>query len=380
MHALFASFRDLSSRERQRWSVQTTYGRPFDTADSLEIDCSRACNLIVQCMHSDGPMKRRNMTNIDLRLLTIVNELNKTRSVSQAAENLELSQSAVSMSLARLRKHFKDPLFVRTPDGMEPTPQMSELIELLEKAEGLLETALVHRITFNPSTSDRSLRLGATDITRVSMLPSLMQRLHATARGVGVELQDISEETPRLLHAGRLDLAVGYLPATGSGFCQQRLFKDRFVCAVRTNHSRIEHTVSLEQFENEPHVVLTMPGSGIEVVEKALEANRIHRKVRLRLPGCFGISSMITGADCLAVIPEQLGKLIANTGRIKLLPLPFALPPYYVMQHWHERYTHDPASKWLRSVIAELFREKGLSAGDADPALLHASNGQNHSE
>ena len=81
-------------------------------------------------------MKRRNMTNIDLRLLTIVNELNKTRSVSQAAENLELSQSAVSMSLARLRKHFKDPLFVRTPDGMEPTPQMSELIELSGEGGG----------------------------------------------------------------------------------------------------------------------------------------------------------------------------------------------------------------------------------------------------
>jgi DNA-binding transcriptional LysR family regulator len=316
-----------------------------------------------------SPMKRRNMTNIDLRLLTIVNELNKTRSVSQAAENLELSQSAVSMSLARLRKHFKDPLFVRTPDGMEPTPQMSELIELLEKAEGLLETALVHRIAFCPATSDRAFRLGATDITRVTILPALMRGLHATAKGVGIELQDISEETPRLLHAGRLDLAVGYMPSTASGFCQQRLFKDRFVCAVRANHSRIDNTVSLEQFERESHVVLTMPGSGIEVVEKALEANRIHRKVRLRLPGCFGISSMITGTDCLAIVPEQLGKLIAGAGRIKLLPLPFALPPYYVMQHWHERYTHDPASQWLRSVIAELFREKGLSSGDADPGI-----------
>jgi DNA-binding transcriptional LysR family regulator len=332
-------------------------------------------------------MKRRNMTNIDLRLLTIVNELNKTRSVSQAAENLELSQSAVSMSLARLRKHFKDPLFVRTPDGMEPTPQMSELIELLEKAEGLLETALVHRIAFHPSTSDRAFRLAATDITRVTILPALMKRLHATARGVGIELQDISEETPRLLHAGRLDLAIGYMPSTGSGFCQQRLFKDRFVCAVRANHSRIEQTVTLEQFEREPQVVLTMPGSGIEVVEKALEANRIHRKVRLRLPGSFGISSMITGADCVAIVPEQLGKLIAGAGRIKLLPLPFALPPFYVMQHWHERYTHDPASKWLRAVIAELFLDKGLSAGDTDPGItspdertksLGVRNGQNH--
>jgi len=313
-----------------------------------------------------GPMKRRNMTNIDLRLLTIVNELNKTRSVSQAAENLELSQSAVSMSLARLRKHFKDPLFVRTPDGMEPTPQMSELIELLEKAEGLLETALMHRVAFHPSTSDRSFRLGATDITRVTVLPGLMKRLRATARGVGVELQDISEDTSRLLHSGHLDLAVGYLPSTRSGFCQQRLFRDQFVCAVRANHPRIDQILSLEQFENEPQVVLAMPGSGLEVVEKALEANRIRRKVRLRLPGCFGIASMIAGADCVAIVPEQLGRLIAGAGRIKLLPLPFLLSPFYVMQHWHERYTQDPASKWLRSVIAELYREKGLCAGHTD--------------
>jgi DNA-binding transcriptional LysR family regulator len=315
-------------------------------------------------------MKRRNMTNIDLRLLTIVNELNKTRSVSQAAENLELSQSAVSMSLARLRKHFKDPLFVRTPDGMEPTPQMSELIVLLEKAEGLLETALVHRVAFHPSTSERTFRLGATEMTRVTVLPALMKRLHASARTVAIELQDVSDETPRLLHAGRLDLAVGFIPCTASGFCQQRLFKDRFVCAVRANHPRIADSLTLDQFENEAHVVITTPGSGMEVVEKALETNHIRRRVRLRLPGCFGISSMITGADCLAIVPEQLGKLIASAGRIKLLPPPFALPPYYIVQHWHERYTHDPASKWLRGVIAELFLEKVLSSGvEKDPAV-----------
>jgi DNA-binding transcriptional LysR family regulator len=257
---------------------------------------------------------------------------------------------------------------------MEPTPQMSELIELLEKAEGLLETALVHRVAFNPSTSDRTFRLGVTEITRVTVLPALMRRLQAAARGVGVELQDVSEETPRLLHAGRLDLAVGFIPSTTSGFCQQRLFKDRFVCAVRANHPRIGDSLTLEQFEHEPHVVLTTPGSGMEIVEKSLETNRVRRKVRLRLPGCFGIASMISGADCLAIVPEQLGKLIASSGRIKLMPPPFSLPPYFVVQHWHERYTHDPASKWLRGVIAELFLEKGLTAGVERDSAVGAHN------
>jgi DNA-binding transcriptional LysR family regulator len=303
-------------------------------------------------------MKRRNMTNIDLRLLTIVNELNKTRSVSQAAENLELSQSAVSMSLARLRKHFKDPLFVRTSEGMEPTPQMTELCELLSKAEGLLETALVHRVAFYPSTSDRTFRIGATDITRVAALPVLIRRLHAAAPGVGLGLEDLSEETPRLLESGRLDLAIGFTTSNGSGFCQQRLFTDRFVCAVRSNHPRIHDTLTLAQFENEYHLVLTTPGSGLEIVESALETNRIRRKVRLRVPGSFGISTIITGADCLAIVPEQLGRIVASGGRIKLLPLPLPLPVYHVGQQWHERYTHDPANRWLRGLIAELFQEK----------------------
>ena len=318
-------------------------------------------------MHAlDCAMKRRNMTNIDLRLLTIVHELNKTRSVSQAAENLELSQSAVSMSLARLRRHFKDPLFVRTSEGMEPTPQMLELIGLLEKAEGLLETALVLRVAFHPLTSDRTFRMAAADITRLTALPGLMRRLHTSAPAVGIGVEDFCEDTPRQLESGRLDIAIGHLASTGSGFCQQRLFADRFVCAVRTNHPRIHDTLTLAQFESEYHLVLATPGSGLELVEKTLESNRIRRKVRLTVPGCFGVSSLITGADCLAVIPEQLGRIVASAGRIKLMPLPFPIAPYYVMQHWHERYTHDPANKWIRGMIAELLREKEAPASLPD--------------
>ena len=117
------------------------------------------------------------MTNIDLRLLTIIAELHRTRSVSQTAENLELSQSTVSMTLARLRKHFNDPLFVRTSSGMEPTPHAVQLIELLSHAESLLETALECHVVFDPATSDRTFHICSTDIAKITMLPRLMGRL-----------------------------------------------------------------------------------------------------------------------------------------------------------------------------------------------------------
>jgi DNA-binding transcriptional LysR family regulator len=302
-------------------------------------------------------MNWHKMMNLDLRILTIVNELSKTRSVSQAAQNLEISQSTVSMSLARLRRHFKDPLFVRTSEGMEPTPRMSELSDMLERAELLLETALSHETNFDPSVSERTFYLGTTEIIRATALPALVRRLRTTAPRIRVDVQDINIETPRQLESGRLDVAVGIVPAMGSGFCLQRLFKERFVCAVRTNHPRIHAALTLQQFEQEPHLGVTTLGCGIDVVEKALDGGNIVRNVRWRVSGSLGISSLLTSTDCLAIVPEQLGNMLANMGRIKLLAPPFELPQCHIAQHWHERYAHDPGLKWFRQVISDLFSE-----------------------
>jgi DNA-binding transcriptional LysR family regulator len=297
------------------------------------------------------------MTNIDLRLLTIITELHRTRSVSRTAENLELSQSTVSMSLARLRKHFNDPLFVRTSSGMEPTPHAVQLIDLLSHAEALLETALDHHVVFHAATSDRIFHLCSTDIAKVTMLPKLMNRLKTLAPSVRVELRELSEKTSQLLESGELDLAVGFIPPLGAGFCQQRLFPERFVCAVRSDHPRIANDLSLDRFQNEVHLAIATSGTGHGVVEKAIEERHIHRNIGLRVAGFLGIAGVITSTDYLAIVPEQLGETLACSGEIKLLELPFQLPAYYVMQHWHERYTHDPASKWLRAAFAELFLE-----------------------
>ena len=299
--------------------------------------------------------RRAIVTNFDLKLLAIIGELHRTRSVSQAAERLALSQSAISMSLAKLRKHFNDPLFVRTSTGMEPTPHALELIGILGQAESLLQTAFGHSVVFDPRTSERTFRVQSTDIAQVTLVPKLMRHLRKAAPSVGVDLQRITPTTPRLLESGELDLAIGFIPPMGAGFCQQRLFRERFVCAFRNQHPRIGTSLTLERFEAERHIAVSTSGTGHGVVEKTLEARKIHRKIALTVPSFLGIASIITTSDYLVILPEQLGKHLAASGAIKVLPLPFDLPAYYIVQHWHERYSQDPAGRWLRSVIAELF-------------------------
>jgi DNA-binding transcriptional LysR family regulator len=299
--------------------------------------------------------RRQVLTNFDFRLLAVIKELHRTRSVSQVAERLELTQSAISMSLAKLRKYFNDPLFVRTSQGMEPTPRAIEIIRILGEAENLLQTAFDHSVLFCPQTSDRVFRIQSTDTAQVILIPKLMCYLREVAPYIRIDLQRIAPDTPKLLESGELDLAIGFVSAMGAGFCHQRLFNERFVCATRGGHPRIGKTLTLEEFEAESHLAITTIGTGHGIVEKMLELKKIYRRVALRIPSFLGIASIIEINDYLVILPEQLGQHLTALGAIKVFPLPFDMPSYPVMQHWHERYSQDASSRWLRNVMANLF-------------------------
>jgi len=247
--------------------------------------------------------------NIDLRVLAIVSEVNRTRSVSQAAENLDLSQSAVSMSLAKLRRHFNNPLFVRTSSGMEPTPHAVELIQLLQKAEDLLQTALGHHVIFDPKTSDRCFQIHSTDIAQLTFMPKLMRRLGTIAPHVRIELRRMTDETPRQLESGEADLCLGFIPPMGAGYCQQRLFKEKFVCAVRANHPRVDAHLTLATYLDEAHVTVATSGTGHSIVEKTLESNRLRRKIALTLPSFLGLQPVLSTLDYVATLPERLAPM-----------------------------------------------------------------------
>jgi DNA-binding transcriptional LysR family regulator len=303
------------------------------------------------------------LKNIDLRLISVIGELHRTRSVSVAASNLSLSQSTVSMALAKLRRHFEDPLFVRTSIGMEPTPRGAELIEVMRNAEFYMHQVLEHRSVFDPMKSDRVFQLCSTDIAQLTLLPTLLKRLRRTGPSMSVTLRNISDKTHAQLESGEADLAVGFIPPKGAGFCGQRLFQDRFVCALRSDHPRVTKNLSLEQFQAESHVAVITGGTGHSVVEEIIDQKRIRREVGLRVHSFIGLGPILANTDLIAIVPEQLGGFFAQAGNIRLVEVPFEIPPYHIYQLWHERLRHDPANKWFRKIVADLFMRKRESTG-----------------
>jgi DNA-binding transcriptional LysR family regulator len=298
------------------------------------------------------------MDNLDLKNLFVFDEVYRTASISRAAENLDMGQSAVSMILAKFRKHYGDPLFVRTSDGMQPTPLAQDIVGPIRQAMNALQVTLEHRASFDPATATRMFRLCMPDVGQRIVMPKLLDYLRKAAPGVRIDLSYPSELTARLLESGELDLAIGFLAQLEAGYFQQKLFDDRFVCIVNRKHPRLRGSaLTLEQFQAESHLIVATQGTGHFIVDQILERNGIRRKMGLRIPNFLGVISTIASTEYLAIVPERFACIIANGNQIKVMELPFDVPQYAVMQHWHERYSKDPAVTWLRESINASFRE-----------------------
>jgi DNA-binding transcriptional LysR family regulator len=298
------------------------------------------------------------MVNLDLKNLIVFDEVYRTASISRAAENLDMGQSAVSMILAKFRKHYGDPLFVRTSDGMQPTRLAQDIVGPIRQAMNALQTTLEHRASFDPHTATRMFRLCMPDVGQCTVMPKLLDHLRTAAPSVRIDLSYPSEVTGRLLESGEVDLAIGFMAQLEAGYFHQKLFDDRFVCIVNRQHPRLRRSrITLEQFQSEWHLIVATQGTGHFVVEQTLERMGIRRKMGLRIPNFLGVVSTIASTEYLAIVPERFARIIANGNPIKVMELPFDVPQYGVMQHWHERYAKDPAVTWLRSTFNTLFRE-----------------------
>lgn len=309
------------------------------------------------------------LDGLDLKLLRLLDLLYATRSVTRTAERLSQSQPTVSIGLGRLRVLLRDPLFVRTPQGMQPTPRADALIGTVREVLQGLQRLMSENDHFAPESSQRAFRIFMTDASHITMLPQLAAHLRHVAPGVALEAATIGQAMPGELQAGDADLALGYIPGLEAGFYQQALFDQDWVCLCRHDHPRAGPTFDLRRYGAEDHVGI-VSGTGHALLETAVRQAGARRRERIRLPGPLGLSAILTTSDLIATLPRNIGETIARTAGLRVLPCPVPIPGFTVCQYWHARAHHDAGHRWLRAVCAQLFLRPSRTP---DPSLLPAA-------
>ncbi len=308
-------------------------------------------------MNTDDDNLETSAGLLSLKLLRLFDLIYTTQSVTRAADQLGQSQPTVSNWLGRLRRHLGDELFVRTAAGMQPTPRAEELIVPAREALAALRRVAAPPEAFDPSSSRRRFRICMTDASHITLLPQVLAHVRAVGPGIRLEAARIDEATGQALQSGQADLAIGLVPWLESGFYQQVLYPQDWVCLVNARHPRLTAGMGLRDYKAEAHIGI-VGGTGVQLLEAALLRHRVERRILLELPGFLGLAAIVSTTDLVATVPRQIGETLARTNGLTVFDCPVPVPPFSVKQHWHARYNQDPANRWLRALCERLFARK----------------------
>lgn len=309
------------------------------------------------------------LSDIDLNQLVLFQQLMVERRVSKVAENLGLTQPAVSNTLAKLRRQFGDDLFVRTTGGMMPTPFAEQLAAPIAAALALIHDGLNQHSRFDPASVQRTVTIGMTDIGEIVFLPELVERLRQDAPGVSLNTVRTTATNLRDdMEAGKVDLAIGPLPQLKAGFFQRRLFRQRYVCLFRKGHPLDRKRLSLADFQAAEHLLIVSAGTGHGKVDDLIRRAGVERTVRLTVPHFVGVGHILGRTDMVATVTERLADSLAGPFDLRFLAHPVELPEVAINVFWHAKVHRSPTHQWLRGLVFALFGDdKARQPSPAEP-------------
>ncbi len=291
---------------------------------------------------SDAELRR-----LDLTLLLVFEEAMASGKLSAVARRLNLTQSAISHALKRLRDIFGDELFVRTPRGVQPTSRALALRAPLSEALRLLSDA-VRPAAFDPATADRIFRIAAPDL-ETSLFAPLLARIGAAPRFVFRPL--IRQDAVDALHTAAVDLALGYAVERPPGCDSTILFEEDYVVIARAGHPLLASPLDLAAYARAEHV-LTAPGGTLGgIVDHALAAQGMSRRVVVAVPYFLAALATVASGDLIATVPRRLAVAHAASFRLGMSEPPLALRRFAVRMTWSRRSASDQGLLWLRAQL-----------------------------
>lgn len=300
----------------------------------------------------------RDPADIDLNLLVVFQELFVHRHVSVAAKKLGLSQPTISNCLARLRKTFGDELFVRTAQGMQPTPYAQQIAEPIAAALSSVKHALNQSEEFVPASSKRHFVIAMTDVGEIHFMPPLVERCTELAPGVRVSSVRLNAiNWIEAIETGRIDLAIGAFTEVPESLYHRRLFSQNYVSMFRRGHPFSGREIDKSEFVNARHLIVSSQDSPYTVINERLEKAGVALNMQFRVPHFTSVPYIISETDMVVTVPEKLAKRAAGPFGLESVRPPIRLPMLHTSIFWHRRFNQDAGNQWLRMLIAEKFIE-----------------------
>jgi len=301
---------------------------------------------------------------IDLNLLVAFDALMAERNVTRAGARIYRSQPAMSAALSRLRTLLKDELFVRGPNGLQPTPRALDLAEPLSRALAEIQRVLDFTQRFDPESSAASFTVGLSEHPTFVVLPRLIEALRDVAPAITLRVRSFTarDDAVTMLDAGEVDVAIGVPPTMTTGrILTQPLFEERFVCIVRKGHPAADVPLDLDAFVSLSHLLVSPENDRFGHVDTALAKTGLKRRLALTLPQMYAAPMLVARSDMIATLMAGVITASGYADQLHVLPPPVELEPVPFVMSWHRRNDVHPAQRWFRDCIGSL---PGLSAED----------------
>ena len=309
-----------------------------------------------------------NLAGIDVNLVVALDALLRERSVTEAAKRIGLSQPAMSHALARLRETLGDPLLVRVGRAMTLTPRAEALAPRARAVVEELEALLAPLPSFDPKTSQRTLKVSATDYVQLVLLPALGEIIFREAPGITLQITPISDRpAAERLRDGDADVAVGRFDHEAQALDVRRvaLFRDTFVGVACAGHPTARGQLDLATYAELSHVLVSPRGTPGGIVDGALAKKGLARRVALTVPHFLVVPHIVASSHHVTTMLRHVAATFTA-----LLPLTtfepppeLELEPVVMQMMWHERTHEDPGARWLRDALVRAARPLARARG-----------------
>lgn len=292
------------------------------------------------------------MKNTDLNLIPIFVAIFEEQNLSKAAARLDISQPAVSKALARLRDIYDEPLFHRSPSGVEPTSFAVDIYPAMLTAFKNFTSTLSASSEFEAKVSNRIFSIACVSVASYELMPQLLKQIRQHAPNISLEVHPLfTEDYESDLRLQRYDLIIDMAPRGWTPLKVEPIFSERLMVVCCADHPRIADACSVAQFLAEEHVVVSRWHARKSLMSAEDIADLAQRKIVYRASGALEMLPVIHGSEYIGMLPESTINAFAGTYNIKAVSLPFEHDVYDLCAIWHPSRSSESAHQWLRNQL-----------------------------